>query len=172
MEQARNILRLVAFLMVAALVGMGVMAYRFKSSGNRFGGIGRYQNRPSNEDAWKSFDTLKSPAYPALLGTVCARTPPGMECGRILLPTDELHHVLVTFRDPEVHTEPNKTEPVTMWANALQQETDLPLAGKLHPKSTLAEALVAWNQLNQERQQRQTADSLARAQGIQVPAPQ
>ncbi|MBK9576499.1 MAG: hypothetical protein IPO40_05450 [Fibrobacteres bacterium] len=171
MEQARNILRLVAFLMVAVLVGMGVMAYRFKSSGNRHGGIGRYQNRPSNEEAWKSFDSLKNPTYQALLGNVCAWTPPGMDCGKTLLPSDELHHVLVTFRDPENRTKPMQNEPVKVWASVMQQETDLPLADKLNPKSTLADALVAWNQLSQERQQRQTADSLARFQGNPAPAP-
>ncbi|QQS05544.1 MAG: hypothetical protein IPK50_01310 [Fibrobacterota bacterium] len=53
----------------------------------------------------------------------------------------------------------------------MQQETDLPLADKLNPKSTLADALVAWNQLSQERQQRQTADSLSRFQGNPAPAP-
>lgn len=171
MEQARNILRLVAFLMVAVLVGMGVMAYRFKSSGNRLGGIGRYQNRPSNEEAWKSYDSLKNPTFQTLLGNVCAWTPPGMDCGKTLLPSDELHHVLLTFRDPETRKQPMQNEPVTVWANALQQGTDLPLASKLHSKSTLADALVAWNQLSQERQERQTADSLARVQGVQTPAP-
>lgn len=172
MDQDRSSFRLVVLLLVATAVGVWLLFTRFKSSENRFGGIGRYQGRGSNEQAWKPYAHLKHPPYQAVLGNVCGWAPPGMDCGKILLPSDQLHHVLVTFREHDNDGEPSLREPVEMWAKALQQEWDIPLHEKIDRNSTLAEVVEAWNQLSQERQRRYTSDSLDRARGTQAPVAQ
>lgn len=172
MEQARNILRLAAFLMLAVLVGMGFMAKRYASQGKRGGNFARYQNRSSNEEAWQIFDSLRQPDRARFLGTVCGWSPPGIDCPRALLPSDPLQHVLTTFRDPQTRTESSSTDPVKAWATVVQAEQDLPLAERIESNATLAEAIVLWNLLAKERQERRSADSVVRAlTPPQTPAP-
>ncbi|HNY29621.1 MAG TPA: hypothetical protein PKO15_01925 [Fibrobacteria bacterium] len=163
MYDARTIVRFLAFLVLAVLVGMGFMLKKMADKNGRNPGLARYQERTTNEEAWKAFDTLQQPDFRKVLSYACEWTPPGMDCGRILLPSDELGQVLTTFRSPERKKEAMVDDPVKQWAKSLEVEWNVPLSERLTAQTTLGDVLVVWNQLSKARQ-----DSLARPQ---TPAP-
>lgn len=134
-------------LVVTCIAGLAILHSRFTGDANRNGGIGRYEHRDDNTQAWKEFDGYKSPSAEYLRGYVCAGSKSVSMCTHSVLPTDNLRHVLISMRNHDGDGEPTTGSPVGIFAGVIYQETGLKLKERLDDQSTLKDVLTIWNEL-------------------------
>ena len=116
-----------------------------KSREDRWGGKARYENRTANTGAWDSLSTYTKPTSEDMLRFVCRYACKDTSWQKILLPDDNLHHMLASLANPEdglPSPNPEKIVSELMWA-----EEGIDLRGKLDRNTTLADVLRMMNAL-------------------------
>lgn len=134
-------LRVFLFLIV---LFFGIRWY-LKSREDRWGGKARYENRVANTGAWDSLSTYTKPSPEEMLRFVCRYACKDSSWQKVLLPDDNLHHMLASLANPEYgppSPNPEKIVGELMWA-----EEGIDLRGKLDRNTTLADVLRMMNAL-------------------------
>jgi hypothetical protein len=154
--------RTTVFLILALFVGIALMFARFKGHEQNFGGIGRYQNRGDNTAAWSAYADYKTPSPRDLLKYVCTGGCPDTTYIHTLLPSDNLKHILLSFRDSLVE---HDGDPIQQFESVIYQEQGIQIQGRLSSRSTLADFLKIMNELlGPKMRVRAVQDSIAKAQ--------
>lgn len=136
--------RMSIFLLVALLLGFSLLFARFKGHEMEYGGIGRYRDRGDNGAAWKPYERYAAPSPEAFLRDFCRRDCPDSTYARKFLPDDNFRHILLSLRKTD---EEHHGDPVEAYVDAVRQEHDIPIQGRLDGKSTLGDVLVVLNEL-------------------------
>lgn len=155
--------RTTIFFLAACCVGLWILHARYTHSELEYGGPGRYRNRGDNTEAWKPYEAYTAPSPRSVLKYICRGLCPDSTFPHILLPTDNIRHLLVTFRDPDAE---HSRDPIRSFEDVIRQEEGIQIGGRLDDRSTLKDLVVLWNRLRAERRKEidsiSTADSAAR----------
>jgi len=133
-------LRLIAVL----AVGLGFLYLRMKSHENSYGGPARYEGRGSNAAAWQRLQDFRKPTPEAMLSIVCRYACKDSSWTRILLPEDNVHHMLASLSDQDARTPPMRN-PETVVTELMWQEEGIDLRGKVNRETTLEDILRLLN---------------------------
>lgn len=150
-DTSRGALRIGILLALAAAVGCTVLYLQGRAVGGPDRQGADFVDRGPNDSAWASLDELTRPHWRNFLGIVCGSDSLGALCQRTVVPDDHLGQILAwQASQGGERVRPDLTR---IWALALGQEWDLPLASHLQGGTTVGDALRIWNHL---------ADSLQR----------